>query len=483
MYPVLASFRHTVVASLLLSVASVGIGQESPPTRSSTNARPTENIVGDALLNQEAYSFLATMITRYGHRLAGTPGNDRSLDYLQKELEYLGVEVHRESFQHPGWVRGDDRAILIQPENRPLRSITLGYVDRQKPVEAPVALLRSIDLETLDPKALDGRIILVPSSLRLNQAKFLRLANDFGVCGALLMNRVNGGQLLARVANHDGEAPPFPLFGITREDGLRLQAQLEVDIPVVVRLETRSQIKPMSSENLVAVLPGESDERIVLGAHFDSWDLGQGAMDNGLGVAQLFEVARLLQKHSPKNAYTVTIVFFNAEEWGLWGSRRYVEAHRESPIRVMVNLDMVGEITGVNAMGFDELVSVLESFSSRLGALKFSRNLANKTWLGGDHHPFILEGIPAITFYAPIPAEDVRYYHDAADTLDKVKPALLAKSSAISALLIHHLANDTESDYRRYSREETATLLRKAGLEKRLVQDGKWPFADIPLAE
>ena len=131
MYPVLDSFRHTVVVSLLLSLAPIGIGQESPSTKSSTNADPSETIVGDALLNQEAYSFLATMITRYGHRLPGTPGNDRSLDYLQKELENLGVEVHRESFQHPGWVRGDDRAILIQPEIRPLRTITLGYVDRQ----------------------------------------------------------------------------------------------------------------------------------------------------------------------------------------------------------------------------------------------------------------------------------------------------------------------------------------------------------------
>ncbi len=480
MHPVLDSFRHTVVVSLLLSLEPVGIGQESPSTKSSTNADPSETIVGDALLNQEAYSFLATMITQYGHRLPGTPGNDQSLDYLQKELENLGVEVHRESFQHPGWVRGDDRAILIQPENRPLRSITLGYVDRQKPVEAPVALLRSIDLDTLDRKALDGRIILVPSSLRLNQAKYLRLANDFGVRGALLMNRVNGGQLLARVANHDGDAPPFPLFGITREDGLRLRAQLEVDIPVVVRLETLSKIKPMSSENLVAVLPGESDERIVLGAHFDSWDLGQGAMDNGLGVAQLFEVARLLQKHSPKNAYTVAIVFFNAEEWGLWGSRRYVEAHRDDPIRVMINVDMVGDITGVNAMGFDELVPVLDSFSANLGALKFSRKLANQTWLGSDHHPFVLEGFPAITFYAPIPADDVRYYHDVADTFDKVDPALLAKSSAITALLVHHLANDTASDLRRYSREETANLFRKAGLEKRMVDAGQWPFADIP---
>ncbi len=443
-------------------------------------ADPKEAILGDALLNEEAYSFLEAMVTRYGHRMPGTPGNDLSLDYLQKELENLGVAVHRESFEHPGWIRGEDRVILVQPESRPLRAIALGYVDRQRPVEAPVALLKSANLDDLDPDSLDGHIILVPSSLRLDHDKYLRLAKDFGARGAMLMNRVNGGQLLARVANHDGNAPPFPLYGITREDGLRLQNQLEVDIPVVVRLRTRSQIQAMTSENLVAVLPGQSDEQILLGAHFDSWDLGQGAMDNGLGVAQLFEVARLLKTHSPQNAYTVVIVFFNAEEWGLWGSRRYVEAHRDDPIRVMVNLDMVGEITGANAMGFDELVPVLESFSNSLGALKYSRKLDNKTWLGSDHHPFILEGIPAITFYAPIPADDVRYYHDAADTFDKVDPTLLARSSAITALLIHHFANDTDSKLSRYTREETAALFRKAGLEKRMIDAGQWPFADVP---
>ena len=395
MYPLFESIRHfhgrsAALILLFLSFASTGIGQGSTATEFSPSADPSEVILGDALLNEEAYSFLASMVTRHGHRMPGTPGNESSLEYLQMELENLGVAVHRESFDHPGWVRGEDKVILIEPENRPLRAIALGYVNRQRPVEAPVALLSSADFDTLDPASLDGHIVLVPSSLRLNQEKFLRLARDFGVSGVLLMNRVNGGQLLARVANHDGKAPPFPVFGITREDGLRLQTQLEVDIPVLARLETRSQIRPMTSENLVVVLPGQSEEQILLGAHFDSWDLGQGAMDNGLGVAQLFEVARLLQKHSPQNAYTVVLVFFNAEEWGLWGSRRYVEAHRDDPIRVMVNVDMVGDITGVNAMGFDELVPALESFSKSLGALKFSRKLANQTWLGSDHHPFIL---------------------------------------------------------------------------------------------
>jgi len=461
-------------ASLLISLFVLTFSPVSPLLADESK----EAILGDALLNEEAYEFLETMITRYGHRLPGTPGNDRSLDYLQTELEELGVSVHRESFQHPGWIRGNDRAILIQPENRSLRAVAMGYVNRQKAVEAPVALLKSSNLDTLDPNSLNGRILLVPSSIRLNHEKYLRLAKDFGVLGALLTNRVNGGQLLARVSNHDGKAPPFPLFAITREDGLRFERQLEAQVPVKVRLETRSQTQAMTSDNLVAVLPGKSKEQIVLGAHFDSWDLSEGAMDNGLGVAQLFEVARLLKKHSPINEHTIVLVFFNAEEWGLWGSRRYVETHRNDTIRAMVNVDMVGDIIGANAMGFDELVPILDSFSESLGALNFSRRTDNKTWLGGDHHPFILEGIPSITFYAPIPAGDVRYYHDVADTFDKIDPHLLAKSCAITALLVHYLANDIESEIRRYTREESAALFRKAGLEKRLREDGQWPFSD-----
>ncbi len=447
------------------------------------DADPAEAMLGDALINEEAYSFLETMVTRYGHRLPGTPGNARSLDFLQAELEALGLRVHREAFDHPGWIRGEDRVTLLQPEVRSLRAVALGYVQQQEPVEAPVIRLESTNFDEMEPDSLSGHIILVPSSVRLNHDQALRLAEDFGVLGALLMNRVNGGQLLARVANHEGKPPPFPMFSITREDGLRLEAQLEVDMPVVAQLETRSRNKPMTSENLVAILPGRSDAQIILGAHFDSWDLSQGALDNGLGVAQLYEVGRLLQKHASTNAYTVVLVFFNAEEWGLWGARRYVEAHRDAPIRVMINLDMVGEIQGINAMGFDELVPVLESFSNQLGAMALPRKLANKPWMGSDHHPFILEGFPAITFYAPIPAEDVRYYHDMADTLDKVDPKLLAQSSAITALLVHHLANDTESALRRYSREETAALFRKAGLEERMVKAGQWPFADIPAPE
>jgi Zn-dependent M28 family amino/carboxypeptidase len=245
-----------------------------------------------------------------------------------------------------------------------------------------------------------------------------------------------------------------------------------------VAIETKSGASEIEVDNLVAVLPGRSEQVIVVGGHFDSWDLGQGAIDNGLGVAQLFDLARLLQAHSPINEHTVEIVWFNAEEWGLWGSIDYAERHDLTAVRAMLNLDMVGNPIAINAMGFDELVPFLESWSESLGAWDFRRKVANKTWMGSDHHPFILKGVPSITFNAPIDHEDVRYYHDFGDTFDKVDPIMLARATALVALLTHELANDTASGIRNYSQEETAELFRKAGLAERMQKAGKWPFPE-----
>src|SRR5690606_23498622 len=102
-------------------------------------------------------------------------------------------------------------------------------------------------------------------------------------------------------ANHFGETPPFPLFSITQEEGFWARRLLEAGETLRARLETTSRNQQLTGTNLIATIPGRTDERVVLGGHFDSWDLGQGSMDNGLGVAQIFEVARLLQAHSREN--------------------------------------------------------------------------------------------------------------------------------------------------------------------------------------
>lgn len=460
-----------ILSLLFLSVGILSATATPPPT-------VREAIAGDALLTEGAYNLLATLSDRYGPRMVGTEGHEQSLEFLESELQALGIQTRRQTFEWPGWIRGEAKVDLIQPNPRELRAIALGFVGPAENVVGSLAYVETADLESMDLEKITGKILLLRQNQSLSIDQIKTLAQEHDVKGALYTNRVNGGQLLARAANHKGIEPHFPLFSITQEEGLWLKRKLEDGQDVIVRLNNTSQNVPMVATNLVATIPGKTEQRIILGGHFDSWDLGQGAMDNGLGVAQIFETGRLLKTHSPFNEHTIELVWFDAEELGLWGSRHFAKAEDLSNVRAMVNLDMVGDPIQINAMGFSGLVPFLENYSEGIGGWSFEKKVSNKPWLGSDHLPFIEKGVPSITFNAPINAEDVRYYHDHADTFDKVSHEQLARSSALISLLIFDLANDPSPRVPQLSEEETKQLFIDAGLKERMQQRGGWPFEE-----
>src|SRR5262249_15612675 len=124
---------------------------------------------------------------------------------------------------------------------------------------------------------------------------------------------------------------PLPLLSIAKEDALllrRLLAKGEVKIELDVQNSFDSH--PPRERNVIAELPGSSpDEVVLLGAHFDSWEPAQGAKDNGGGVAEILEVARILKSLEVKPRATVRFAFFSGEEQACLGSRAYVEAHKD----------------------------------------------------------------------------------------------------------------------------------------------------------
>jgi Iap family predicted aminopeptidase len=434
-----------------------------------------ERLLGAAFLDNQSYDLLGKMTNEYGPRLTGTRSNELSMDMLEKELELNDITTRREAFTIPGWVRKNDEAILLHPIKRKLRAIALGYVDSHPTFEADIINIGKGKDEDL-PEDAKGKIGLVAPNVRLSQAEIQNLSEKHGIKGILLINRKNGGQLLARTPNHAGLAAPIPVYNITEEEGFWLQRLIQQGASPRIQLTTRSYVKEMTTANLVATLPGKVEKKIVVGAHFDSWDLGQGALDNGLGVAQAFDIIRLLKNIHPENYYTVEVVWFNGEEWGLFGSRAYMEAHADDDIFVMINMDMVGNPIGANAMGFDSLIPFLEKFSTNLKAYEFAKGVDNKPWLGSDHHPFILKGIPAITLNAPIKPEAVKFYHDFADTFDKVDRIDLAKSIGILTLLTYELANNETLELQQKTEKEVIELLRENKLEERMKRSNAWPF-------
>jgi hypothetical protein len=434
------------------------------------------SILGEAILFANAGNWLENFCDDNGPRVIGTPGHATAMAELERSLRLMGYTPRRQNFSFQGWERGQASVRITEPFKRELRAVSLGYVGTFSAPEAEVVYVDSKDLNALDPAALTGKILLLKPNLRYGLEDWHTLA-DWGVLGGLMINRVDGGQLLARTTNHGGESTPLPVFSITSEEGHWMRRLIEKGTTVRAALACSNQLRPMQGTNLIATLPGTRPEKIVLGAHFDSWDLGQGAIDNGLGVVQVLETAKLLKRLSPRNTFTIEFVWFDAEEFGLWGSRRYTERPEITDVRAMLNLDMVGTPVQVNAMGFDALVPILDRYNESLGAWKFDKPTANKPWLGSDHQPFILKGIPAITFNAPIDPHKVRFYHDFGDTVDKIDTTALAESIGWIALLIHHLANDSDTTIEWLPPEQTEEMLTKAGLKDRLIKSGHWPFS------
>jgi len=353
-----------------------------------------------------------------------------------------------------------------------LRVASLAYTNPTEPFEAEVVDVAGGRYEDY-PSGSKGRIALLAPSSTLHIHEIVKNAKDRGVRAILYINREAGGQLLARTGSFQGDALPFPLLSITQEEGFWLQRLLARKISVKVKVETTSRCREIETANLRVRIPGRSSDTVIVGAHFDSWDLGQGAMDNGLGIAQLLALAHLLRDRDLSR--TVELIWFNGEEQGLWGSRHAARQLGNTPIVVMVNLDMVGVPIAVNALGDESLVPALERFHNGRKE-RLPLGVQNINWFGSDHTPYQLAGVRAITFNAPIDRASVRYYHDLADTIDKLPEKVVVDSTATIGDLVLALANDPKIEAFRRTSDKTEALFTRFGIDRRVRDAGLWPF-------
>ena len=438
-----------------------------------------EAILGSAYSSHEGYAVLQRICDEAGGRLPGSPANERTLLILEEELRNHGVTAHRETFTMPGWERGDDAVTVLTPGPRTMRAIALGYVDAHPAFEAPLAwAAHGRDGECVGVR---GSVALVTSEAPKEGESPLRYevitrAAAAGARAVLFINDKPGGLLLAGVSNFLGEPSAVPAYSITYEEGQRLRRLLSGNRSVSVRIATASRCKQVATANLVATFPGKRKARIVVGGHVDGWDIGQGAVDNGVGSAVVYEIARLLARFSPSNEYTVDCVWFNGEELGIWGAGAYLKAHAQDSIVAMVNLDMPGRPTGINVMGHDALLPFARMFLGGLRGYAFTDSVISVPWTNSDHQWFLLEGIPSFTFMGHLEKGSVFHYHDMGDTFDKVDRRALVDASAVATLLVRELANGTALPLRRKPLEERLEHFRKSGMEQRLKRQGQWPF-------
>jgi Iap family predicted aminopeptidase len=442
-----------------------------------------DKIFADAYFGNKSYDFLRYLCDHAGGRVLGTEANYLGVKILDKYLTDLKVPHKEEFFKTAGWIRNNDEVEVLSPIKRKLKAYALGYVNKTPEFKAEIincGIGTDSDFIKINAK---NKIALVtgenPSKAEV-PLRFEVIANaaKAGALAVLFTNDKEGNLVLCGTSNFQGNNSPLPAFTISMEEGKILQRLLENGETPIVNIKTLSESKEVETSNMVATFPGESKRKIVLGAHFDSWDLGQGAVDNGQGSAVLFELARLINENFPKNYYTIELVWFNGEELGLHGSKKYVEMHKNDDIAFMINMDMIGTPTGFNTMGITENIPFFEKISKDLNGFRMKDGVSCTPWTNSDHMWFIFDGIQTLTFAAFLEKNMTWHYHDAGDTFDKIDKKMLSDAAAIVGITTYELANTKELNFNRLSIDETAKMLRKHNLEKRLKRQKEWIFGD-----
>ena len=261
---------------------------------------------------------------------------------------------------------------------------------------------------------------------------------------------------------------PLPVLSVAKEDVLFLR-RLLASGPVRVTLNVANTIdtSPARERNVIADIAGTTPgESVLVGAHFDSWDPGQGAQDDGVGVAAILEAARILKSLGLKPRRTLRFAFFSGEEQGLLGSRAYVETHRSEldGLRAVLIMDEGAQTPhGFKLQGRSDIEAATRRLLAPLSALAAS-GVSLEADFTMDHAPFMVAGIPVLTLWVD-PGEYDTQHHAVSDTFDKVDPRMLALDTAVMAVAAWQLADAAEPPGPRLKATEAAQLIEKLGLE------------------
>jgi acetylornithine deacetylase/succinyl-diaminopimelate desuccinylase-like protein len=213
---------------------------------------------------------------------------------------------------------------------------------------------------------------------------------------------------------------------------------------VEIEISNKMTPGPITVYNTVGEIKGSEkpDEYVILGAHLDSWDLAQGTTDNGTGSCVVLEAARMLVKSGVKPKRTIRFVLFTGEEQGLYGSKAYVQKHKDELPKVslcLVHDTGTGKVVGIGTQGREPVKPILEAELTSLKELGL-KEINLRSMGGSDHQSFEAAGVPGFAVQQDM-SEYRLTHHSQSDTLDKAKEADLIQGAQVMAVTALRVAN------------------------------------------
>ena len=419
----------------------------------------TDRLIDAATKDSAAWNRIAELTDTFGNRLSGSQALERAIDWTLTRMRSDGLEnVRGEPVMVPHWVRGVESVELVTPRAKPMAMLGLGgsVGTPAAGITAPVVVVSSFDDLTARGNAVKGKIVVF--DVPFTEYDATRVYRSNGAIAAAKQGAV--AMLLRSVASfsinsphtgsmrYDSTTARIPAAAIAVEDAMLLHRLQNRGVTPTVRLRMSARTLPDApSRNVVAELRGREkpDEVVVFGGHIDSWDVGQGAMDDAGGVVAAWEALRLMKSLGLRPRRTIRVVGWTNEENGTKGGEGYRAAHAADVDKHVFALESDNGVFrpyGIQAVGTDSALAMLRRIApllKRIGADSVSRGDGE-----ADIGPLLEAGVPG----AGLHVDGTRYFwyhHTNADTPDKLDPREVAQCVATMAVYAYVLAEMPET--------------------------------------
>ncbi|WP_260703402.1 M20/M25/M40 family metallo-hydrolase [Edaphobacter flagellatus] len=449
-----------------------------------------DKIIQAALADDDGYAALAYLTDHIGKRLSGTPQLNTAVEWGAALMKKAGLEnVHVQPVNVPHWVRGAESATITYKGEagtivKPLHMLGLGMsVGTPKGgITAPVVFVHTFEeLDKLPDAEVKGKVVVFnPGWHGYGVGSMYRTGGPSRAAArgaaAVLVRSATGLALQTPhtgTLRYDEKQPKVPSAAISVEDALLIE-RLTKEGPVTVHLEMAAHMElDVKAGNVIGEIVGSEhpEQVVVLGGHIDSWDVGQGAQDDGSGIMATFEAVSLIHKLGLKPKRTIRVVFWVNEENGGAGGRAYREWIGDKIGDQVAAIEMDGgaeKPLGIGYGGFggprrpqpptpgaapaarpsfdpsslspeeQKSFATLQDIVSLLGAI--GTDTVSPGGGGSDIGPITADGVPSLS-PRTVGEHYFDWHHTEADTLDKVDPDSFRKNTAMLSVVAYVLAD------------------------------------------
>jgi hypothetical protein len=326
-----------------------------------------QKLIDAAMSDEQSLARLQYLCDRIGNRLSGTASLERAIQWSAEEMKKAGLEnVKTPPVMVPHWVRGKESAVLVSPVEKPLTMIGLGMsvATPADGITAEVVVVHTFDeLKALGRDKVAGKIVLYNPEWKgyggtvMYRISGASMAAQLGA-KAVLVRSMTGVSLQTPhtgTLEYTAGIEKIPAAALSVEDAAMLERILKAGTPAKVRLLMEAHQEPDApSHNVMGEIRGSEkpDEVVVLGGHIDSWDIGQGANDDGSGIMASFEAVALIKKLGLRPKRTIRVVFWVNEENGGAGGRAYREMVGNAVSKHVAAIEMDGGAEKPLGFGF-----------------------------------------------------------------------------------------------------------------------------------